>query len=446
MSPNPARNDIADYHPGSSREWLDAWESLTLEQRKGLAETIDLDSETGRMIAAMCPPSEVNDIRCAVNNALDSYTDITIDVETLEGPWGASSSPLATPKPHLISLDDITVERIKWLWPGYIPRAKLTDGVGDGDVGKTLIMLDTAARISRGEMMPDGFGGGEPANVVLMVAEDDLADTVVPRLIAAGADLARIKVLEGPREGVEAPIVFPDDLPAVEAAIRDTNAALLIIDPVMAFLGGGVKSGIDAAVRASLMGPLKIIAARYGCAVLLIRHTNKSEGASASMRGGGSVAFRNACRAGLAFGPDHDDEDGERRIMVQSKKNLSRQRPALAYRIQSTFGRVSPEGPEGTPVVVWEGVAEGATAASVLGPAPKESSPRAGSKAEAAVDWIRNRLAGGTAVAASVIHKEMAAEGFSEKVVRMAREHAGVQTERISVGSEGKGGWLWSIN
>lgn len=347
--------------------------------------------------------------------------------------------------PNLVVLSSVEPRSVEWLWPGYIPRGKLTDVVGDGDLGKSLVMLDLAARESTGRGMPDEQESvrRKPGSVVLLVAEDDLADTVVPRLIAAGADLDRIVALEGPRMGVERPIVFPDDVAQVEAAIRDTSATLLIIDPVMAFLGD-IKTGIDSAVRAGLLGPLKMIAGRYGCAVLNLRHTNKTEGASASMRGGGSVAFRNATRAGLAFGPDHDDETGRRRIMAPSKGNLTTPHEALAYHIESTHGLVPIEGITGTPVVVWDGVAFGVTAGQVLGPAPKPSGPRENSKTGEATLWLKDRLQEGPAKATE-IRAEMEALGYSKKVIDDAKRYAGVESERVSFGNSGDGHSLWSL-
>ena len=430
---------LMKYRPGASVEILRELQGhtgLTISERVKLARSfdlVDLDQDL----------ADCGEAGFDIDKLIDEVAWMLRD-ETVGDP-SEYKDPVS---PNLVSLESVVPESVDWLWPGYIPRSKITDVVGDGDLGKSLVMLDIAARMTRGEAMPDASPGAVkqgPLDVVLLVAEDDLADTVVPRLIAAGADLSRIKALEGPRIGVDQPITFPDDIPAVEAAIQASNAGLLIIDPVMGFLGGNVKSGIDSAVRMSLMGPLKTLASRYGCAVLSLRHTNKSEGASASMRGGGSVAFRNASRAGLAFGPDHDDENGERRIMVQSKKNLGRNRPALAYRIESTFHRVATEGSEGTPVVVWEGVVEGATPATVLGPAPKERGPREGSKTEEATEWLRRRLPSGTSVASTFLQEEMEIEGFSKRVIEKARKCAGVKAERISQGASGNGGWLCLI-
>ncbi len=348
--------------------------------------------------------------------------------------------------PNIVSLDKIKPEPVEWLVHGYIPKGKIVDVIGDGDLGKSIVLLDIAARMTTGRPMswePDTLRR-DPINVLLLVAEDDLADTVVPRLIAAGADMSRVKALEGPRKGVEKPITFPEDLGALKETIRSEKSELVIIDPVMAFLGT-VRSGIDSEVRSSLMTPLKAIASKYRCSVMSLRHTNKNEGASASMRGGGSTAFRNATRAGLAFGPDHNDEDGERRIMAPSKNNLGRRRDAIAYRIKSTFGRVDSEGSEGTPVVVWEGLVTGVTAADILRPPPKEPGPRENTKTADATEWLRDRLAGGIAVQAKIIQEEMKAAGFSKSVIEAAKRYAGVQSERVSKGNKGKGYSLWSL-
>jgi hypothetical protein len=435
------------YHAELAREWLDDWEAMTPDDQSTLARSADLEAVTRHMRDEMCPANEVNDVRIAVNNALNEQTPLDLKVQVSPGSrcFERVEAPVGN-RPNFVSLASVEVTSVEWLWPGYIPKGKITDVIGDGDLGKSLVLTDIIARMSRGKPMPDNPDGPmrEPIDIVMMVGEDDVSDTVVPRLLAAGADLSRIKVLVGPNAGIDTPIVFPKDMAILERVIHECDAQLLTIDPVMAFLGN-VKTGIDSDVRTGLMGPLKEIASRNGCAILSLRHTNKSEGASASMRGGGSVAFRNAARAGLAFGPDYDDDDGERRIMVQSKKNLGKQRPALAYRIESTFERVEPEGVEGTPVVEWDGVVEGATPATVLGPPPRQSGPRDGSLTEAATGWLRDRLADGTAVAAMLIKDEMKAAGYSKNVIGSAKKYARVDSERVSIDASGKGLWMWRL-
>lgn len=341
---------------------------------------------------------------------------------------------------RLVTLDAIKPEAIEWLWRGYIPLGKITDVTGDGDLGKSLVMLDLAARISTGEPMPGEAETRtrEPRDVVLLVAEDDLKDTVVPRLTAAGAELSRVHAFTE-----ESGVTFPDGVGKIEAAIREKNAALLIIDPVMAFLGEHVRSGVDSSVRMAF-SPLKTVLEKYRCACLSLRHITKDKEQTASNRGGGSVAFRNLARAGLAFGPDWDDETEQRRYMAQSKKNLGLKTGTLAYSIKSSHGLVTPEGADGTPIVEWErGVIEGVTLGELFTP-PKERGPREGSKTYDATQWILKRLAGGVEVSAPTMTAEMKAQGFSAKVIENAKLAAEVTNQQRKVSAD-KNGWFWSL-
>jgi hypothetical protein len=129
--------------------------------------------------------------------------------------------------------------------------------------------------------------------------------------------------------------------------------------------------------------------------------------------------------------------------MAQSKKNLGRQAVTLAYRIESSFGRVEVEGEDGTPIVTWEGAAQGVTVADLLGPEPKERGPREGTKTERATEWLTKRLAPGAVVEAKTIQAEMEAAGFTTRVINAAKDYCGVRSERISAGNGGGGGWMW---
>jgi len=341
-----------------------------------------------------------------------------------------------------VRLSSVEPESIAWLWEGFIPRGKITDVIGDGDLGKSLVMLDIAARVSTGRPMPHELFDveREPQNVLLLVAEDDLADTVVPRLIAAGADMDRIHAF-----GVGDGISFPDDVGLIADVMRELKPALVEIDPVMAFLGDNVKSGIDSSVRANVAGPLTDLAAKHRAAVMWLRHVNKDEKASAANRGTGSTAWRNATRAGLAFGPDHEDETNQRRHMAQSKSNLGLSVPVLAYEIESTHGRVTPEHQMGTPVVRWIGPVEGVSLSDVVGPPPKPEGPREGTKTAACVEKIRELLAGGDdptgEIRATTLEECLDEAGFSPAVRRAAKKHATV-SERVSDGSGGGGHWI----
>lgn len=152
MSAAPARNNATECHERSAREWLDAWEAMPIEQRKGLAETIDLDLETGKMTAAMCPPKDVNDVRCKVNNVLDSYTDIEIDVKTLEGPWQTQTPQASSPKaegrqqwPFFWSQEADATASAEYVIDGQIHAGTVGAIYGPSGTLKTMMGLDITA-------------------------------------------------------------------------------------------------------------------------------------------------------------------------------------------------------------------------------------------------------------------------------------------------------------
>src|SRR5918997_1507363 len=169
-------------------------------------------------------------------------------------------------------LSEVEPEQVEWLWPGRLPLGKLAVLDGDPGLGKSALTLDLAARVSGGQELPDGGRCG-PAGVVLLSAEDGLEDTIRPRLDAAGADTGGIVALSmiGVGTRAERLVSLTQDLDAVEAALGRGGAALVVIDPLMAFLTGKTDSHKDQDVRRGL-APLAALAERKGAAVLLVRH------------------------------------------------------------------------------------------------------------------------------------------------------------------------------
>src|SRR6478672_10265157 len=101
------------------------------------------------------------------------------------------------PVPRLTCLADVAPQPVRWLWPGRIALGKLTLICGDPGLGKSFLTLDLAARLSAGRAWPDGAAPVAGAgSAVLITAEDDAADTIRPRLDAAGADVSRIVALD----------------------------------------------------------------------------------------------------------------------------------------------------------------------------------------------------------------------------------------------------------
>ena len=143
----------------------------------------------------------------------------------------------------LTNLDDLSPEAVRWLWEPFLPAGKLTLLAGDPGGGKTWLALQIAATVSRGYAFPDrnghvGAPRGTPATVLYMTAEDGLADTIVPRLDAMGADRTQITALEGRRDatGQSLPVSL-QDLDILDEALRTVRPALLVVDPIQAFLG-----------------------------------------------------------------------------------------------------------------------------------------------------------------------------------------------------------------
>lgn len=233
----------------------------------------------------------------------------------------------------------VTPEPIRWLWKRRLARGKLAIMDGDPKLGKGFITMDLAARKSTGRPFPGDSERQEPSAVILISPEDDIADTLVPRLIAAQADLSRIHIMNtiietDPETGAEheRTVAIPHDIPAIEAAVAQTGAELLIIDPIMGCLDAGVKTAVDNEVRAALM-PLKHLATRTSLSVILVRHLNKSGGDKALYRGGGSIGFSALCRTGFLVA-EHPDNPAKR-VFLPNGNNLSKDAPGLAFALAS---------------------------------------------------------------------------------------------------------------
>jgi hypothetical protein len=205
-------------------------------------------------------------------------TDPTVIVERLT--QLQSSAGLA--RFRSTRLADVEPERVRWLWPGHLPLGKLVVLDGDPDVGKSTLALDFVARTTTGRPFPGEDQAAAPASdVVLLAAEDGLADTIRPRLDAAGADVTRIHHLDRVRhvdtDGHEhwALPSIPEDVDALDQLVTTTSARLIVVDVLMAYLSGRADSFKDADVRRCLE-PLSDLADRHSCCVLLLRHLRKS--------------------------------------------------------------------------------------------------------------------------------------------------------------------------
>ena len=221
---------------------------------------------------------------------------------------------MQTQELNIIKMSEIQSEEIEWLWYHFIPYGKLTIIQGDPGDGKTTLSLNIAAKLSKGESLDEEMKISEPINIIYQTAEDGLADTVKPRLELADADCERILVIDESSEALS----MADE--RLEEAIKLTNAKLLILDPIQAYLGAGTDINRANEAR-DMTKKLGALAEKYKCAVLLIGHMNKASGTKASYRGIGSIDFFAVARSVLLVGRIEGEES--LRAVVQIKNNLA---------------------------------------------------------------------------------------------------------------------------
>lgn len=312
------------------------------------------------------------------------------------------------------TLDTIDSEPVTWLWEARIPRGKLTILDGNPGLGKTFAALDLAARVTTGSPMPDG-SPGVSGGVVFLSLEDDPGDTLRPRLEAAGADLARVTVLD------PASPMFPNvsEIKTLENLIGSTGAALLVLDPLVGFLPADCNAHRDQDIRRALT-PLSMLAQRTECAIVGIRHLNKSTAGQAIHRGGGSIGIGGAARCVLLVAEDPDDS--ERRVLASIKCNLAPRPDALCFRVAGEPARLS-----------WEGVSTHTADALV---APMDGEER--SALDDARAFIREELDGGERPAREILSAARSS-GVAEKTLKRAKRLEGVSSRRVN------GAWIWTL-
>jgi hypothetical protein len=236
-------------------------------------------------------------------------------------------------QPNLVQpFSEITPQPIKWLMPGRLAHGKLSLFDGNPGLGKSLVTLDLAARITTGRPLPDCTTGTEPANVIILNAEDGPADTISPRLQALGANLDRVFQFRKGFLDEHGPFRLPNHTGFLRNAIKDTTAVLVVLDPLVAFFDASVQINNDMSVRRALI-PLAELADQCGVHVAMIRHLNKQRGFEAMYRGGGSIGLLASSRSAFLFSRDPDDSN--RTIIAQIKNNLAPPQPSLTYRIES---------------------------------------------------------------------------------------------------------------
>lgn len=311
-------------------------------------------------------------------------------------------------------LSDVTPETVDWLWPNRIPLGKNTDVAGDPGTGKSLLFeADLSARVTTGGQLPDGTSV-EEGGVLILNGEDDPADTLLPRIRAAGGDPSRVAVLSKVRDGPDKPERFlslPDDTGHVWEAAHRVGAKLIVVDPFPTFLNRKLKANSDQDVRKAL-GVLSEAAASIGAALVTIRHLNKAAKLKAMYRASGSIGITGIARASyLVAKVPHS---GDLRALVCIKMNVAREPKPLGFTVVDGGG---------VPRIEWVGELD-VDPDDLLDP-PK---PRGPSKLDEAKGFVQEKLADGPALTSELIG-DAERNGIARRTLDRARKVLGVETK-----------------
>lgn len=305
----------------------------------------------------------------------------------------------------------IKQKKVEWLWYPYIPYGKITLLQGAPGEGKSTFILNIAALLTRGAPMPDGFQVSRPQSVIYQCAEDNVADTVKPRLISANADCEKVAYIVDD----SGRLTLEDD--RIEKAIIQTKARLFILDPLQAFLSqdGDMQS---ASRMRSILGKLSMLAAKYNCAIVLIGHMNKGNSGNNIYRSLGSIDITAIARSVLML--RRDCTDSQVRYMTPIKSSLSPEGKTIAFSLGSTEG------------FRWIGPCDTDDFESECYHTPKKG------KRSDVVDCLIEMLSGQDMFSSEVI-AEMSQLGVSRRTVFNAKKEIGVQAYRK------ESAWYWRL-
>lgn len=324
------------------------------------------------------------------------------------------------PNLKLINMEQVEVEKIDWLLYPFIPFGKVTIVQGDPGEGKTTMVLQIIAKLTKGEaVLPSGSDEPaleaktvdlEPVNVIYQTAEDGLGDTIKPRLFSAGADCSRVMVIDDNDQA----LTMMDA--RLEEAIIKTKARLVVLDPIQGFLGAAVDMHRANEIR-PLMKRVAVLAEKYHCAIILIGHMNKNSNGKSSYRGLGSIDFQAAARSVLIVGRIKDEP--EIRVVCHVKSSLAPEGKSIAFRLDKDTG--------------FEWIGEYDISADDL-----LSGDNRGKKIHAAKEFLQEVLASGS-VAQTKVAEEAESRGIKKKTLWNAKKE--LEINSVKIGNQ----WFWML-
>ena len=324
------------------------------------------------------------------------------------------------PNLKLINMEQVEIEKIDWLLYPFIPFGKVTIVQGDPGEGKTTMVLQIIAKLTKGEaVLPSDSDESaleektmalEPVNVIYQTAEDGLGDTIKPRLLSAGADCSRVMVIDDDDQA----LTMMDA--RLEEAIIQTKARLVVLDPIQSFLGTDVDMHRANEIR-PLMKRVAVLAEKYHCAIILIGHMNKNSNGKSSYRGLGSIDFQAAARSVLIIGRIKDEP--EIRVVCHVKSSLAPEGKSIAFRLDKDTG--------------FEWIGEYDISADDL-----LSGDNRGQKIHAAKEFLQEVLASGS-VAQTKVAEEAESRGIKKKTLWNAKKE--LEIDSVKIGNQ----WFWML-
>jgi len=341
----------------------------------------------------------------------------------------------------LVRASDVVARPVDWLWPGHLARGIFELTTGLPGAGKNQIHCAIIASITTGRAWPDSPNAVPAGNVIMLAAEDCLDQTIIPRLIAAGADRDRVFILKKIRkDDKNRMFLLAEDLEVLEQVITDTgDVRLVTIDPITAFMGGKIDSHRATDVRGQL-GPLSDLAERINIGFSAITHPPKHGSQRALDLYIGSQAYIATARIGHVSVAETDkDEHGNRAptgrgLFTNPRNTMGKLQPTLAYRIEEK----QVEGAIKTSFIAWEEVvditADQAVAAAAM---PKERGR------QNSVRLFLLDLLGNGPAPQSHIEERAAAHGFSIDQIRRAKTKMAIMAFKEKGVEHGK--WMWAL-
>ena len=347
------------------------------------------------------------------------------------GQFDAESSPALYQREVVLTNGaDLTPEPVIWLWPDWLARGKLHLLAGAPGQGKTTIAMAMAATVSVGGRWPDG-SRCEPGNVLIWSGEDDPADTLLPRLIASGADRARCFFVSGTQVAGELLAFNPaTDMQGLERqALAIGGVSLLVVDPVVSAVAG--DSHKNAEVRRDLQ-PIVDLASRLGAAAIGITHLSKGgAGGDPATRVIGSIAFTAVARVVLVAAKVKGEEGQDRRILARGKSNIGPDNGGFEYHIE----QAEPLPGIHASFITWSQAVDGTARELLTDPDGKDDNAPDEDHNDA-VAMLRSELTADCWTNSALASKPLADAGFSKKAIWKATKKLCVIRHKSGFGKQ----------